>query len=150
MVKHAQKKHNSYLVKETQMKQPIRVEDAPTPGGPYSQGIIAGPFVFVAGQGPADPATRQVPEGIEAQTHQTLRNVAAILRGAGCSMDDVVKVTAHLADLDDFAAYNRVYEQHFSEPRPVRTTVGSQLNKILVEIDVIAYRDRPADFEPTS
>ena len=124
------------------MKQAIRVEDAPTPGGPYCQAIVAGPFVFVAGQGPSDPATRQVPEGVEAQTHQVLRNVAAILRGAGCTMDDVVKVTAHLADLADFDAYNRVYEQYFAEPRPVRTTVGSQLHDILVEIDVIAYRER--------
>jgi reactive intermediate/imine deaminase len=124
------------------MKQAIRVQDAPTPGGPYSQGIVAGPFVFVAGQGPADPSTRQVPEGVEAQTHQVLRNVAAILRGAGCTMDDVVKVTAHLADINDFEAYNRVYAEYFSEPRPVRTTVGSQLNRILVEIDVIAYREQ--------
>src|SRR5579864_6291774 len=108
------------------MKQAIRVQDAPTPGGAYSQGIIAGPLVFVAGQGPTDPATGNKPDGIEAQTHQVLRNVAAILRGAGYTMDDVVKVTVHLADINDFDAYNRVYAEYFSEPRPVRTTVGSQ------------------------
>jgi reactive intermediate/imine deaminase len=126
------------------MKQAIHVSDAPTPGGPYSQGIVAGPFVFVAGQAPVDPATRQVPEGIEAQTHQVLRNIAAILRGAGCTMDEVVKVTAHLADINDFDAYNRAYAEYFSEPRPVRTTVGSQLDNGLVEIDVIAYRSEEA------
>lgn len=127
--------------KGAEVKQAIRVQDAPQPGGPYSQGIIAGSLVFVAGQGPTDPHTGTKPEDIEGQTHQVLRNVAAILRGAGCSLSDVVKVTAHLADLADFAAFNRVYEQYFPEPRPVRTTVGSQLNTILVEIDVIAYHE---------
>jgi len=125
------------------MKHAVRVEDAPRPAGPYSQGIVAGPFVFVAGQGPSDPQTGTTPAGIEAQTHQVLRNIEAILRGAGCTMGDVVKVTAHLADLADFQAFNQVYSQYFQEPLPVRTTVGSQLNNILVEVDVIAYREEP-------
>jgi 2-iminobutanoate/2-iminopropanoate deaminase len=124
------------------MTEAIRVDDAPVPGGPYSQGIIAGPFVFVAGQVPRDPRTGQVPAGIEAQTHQVLRNIEAILRGGGASMADVVKVTVHLVNLEDFAAFNGVYKEYFQEPLPVRTTVGSQLNQILVEIDVIAYHER--------
>jgi 2-iminobutanoate/2-iminopropanoate deaminase len=70
-----------------------------------------------------------------------LRNLEAILRGAGCSLADVVKVPAHLAALTDFDAFNQVYRQYFHEPLPARTTVGSQLNHILVEVDVIAYRD---------
>jgi 2-iminobutanoate/2-iminopropanoate deaminase len=123
------------------MREKITVQDAPTPAGPYSQGIVAGPFVFVAGQGPKDPQTGVTPEGIEAQTHGVLRNVAAILRGAGCTMNDVVKSTVHLADLSDFAAFNSVYREYFEEPLPVRTTVGSELMGILVEIDVIAYRE---------
>jgi 2-iminobutanoate/2-iminopropanoate deaminase len=123
------------------MKEAIRVPDAPAPGGPYSQGIVAGPFVFVAGQTPRDPTTGEVPDGIEAQSHQVLRNLEAILRGAGCSLADVVKVPAHLAALTDFDAFNQVYRQYFHEPFPARTTVGSQLNHILVEVDVIAYRD---------
>jgi reactive intermediate/imine deaminase len=100
---------------------------------------VAGPFVFVAGQGPADPATGQIPEGISAQTRQVLRNVESILQAAGSSMGEVVKVTAHLSDLQNFAPFNHVYEQFFTEPRPVRTTVGSQLSGMLLEIDVIAY-----------
>lgn len=126
---------------ESTVKEAIRVSDAPAPGGPYSQGLRVGPFVFVAGQTPMGPDGEQVPAGIEAQTHRVLRNVEAILQGAGCSMADVVKVTAHLADLNDFERFNEVYSQYFSEPLPVRTTVGSQLNRILVEVDVIAYRE---------
>jgi reactive intermediate/imine deaminase len=124
------------------VKEAIRVHDAPSPGGSYSQGIAAGPFVFVAGQGPKDPAIGKVPDGLVAQTHQVLRNIEAILRGAGCTMADVVKVTAHLADMADFDVYDGAYAEHFPEPRPVRTTVGSQMDNILVEIDVIAYRER--------
>jgi 2-iminobutanoate/2-iminopropanoate deaminase len=122
-------------------KRAIKVDDAPGPAGAYSQGIQVGPFVFVAGQGPKNPETETTPYGVEAQTHQVLKNIQAILRGGGCTMDHVVKVTAHLADLGDFAAFNEVYLQYFNEPFPVRTTVGSRLNEILVEIDVIAYRE---------
>ncbi len=122
------------------MQKKIVVADAPPPGGHYSQGIAAGPLVFVAGQGPLDVTTETVPEGITAQTTQVLRNVEAILRGAGCSPANVVKVTAHLANLDDFDAFNAAYAEFFLEPLPVRTTVGSALKGILVEIDVIAYR----------
>ncbi len=122
------------------MQQKIEVENAPAPGGHYSQGIVAGPFVFVAGQGPLDMSTGSVPEGIAAQTNAVLRNIDAILRGVGCSLADVVKVTAHLAELNDFDAFNTAYSEHFVEPLPVRTTVGSALKGILVEIDVIAYR----------
>jgi 2-iminobutanoate/2-iminopropanoate deaminase len=122
------------------MQEKITVADAPTPGGHYSQGIVAGPFVFVAGQGPLDVTTGSVPEGITAQTNQVLRNLEAILRGAGCSLANVVKVTAHLADLGEFDDFNAAYSEYFPEPLPVRTTVGSILKGILVEIDVIAYR----------
>jgi reactive intermediate/imine deaminase len=126
---------------EVAVKKAIRVSDAPAPAGPYSQGIVTGPLVFVAGQIPQDPNSGEVPAGIEAQTDRVLRNVEAILRGAGCSMADVVKVTAHLADLADFDAFNQVYRQYFPEPLPVRTTVGSRLHGVLVEVDVIAYRE---------
>jgi 2-iminobutanoate/2-iminopropanoate deaminase len=123
------------------MKEAIRVSDAPAPAGPYSQGIVAGPFVYVAGQIPRDPATGDVPEGVTAQSHRVLRNVEAILRGAQCTMANVVKTTVHLADLGDFEAFNQVYSEYFQEPLPVRTTVGSQLSGVLVEVDVIAYRE---------
>ena len=121
-------------------KQQIRTENAPLAGGPYSQGIRAGDFIYVAGQGPADPVTRKnVGDTIEEQTAQTLENVKAILEAAGASMADVVKSTVHLTDLSLFSRFNRVYETYFPDPKPVRTTVGSQLQGILVEIDVVAY-----------
>jgi 2-iminobutanoate/2-iminopropanoate deaminase len=110
------------------------------PGGPYSQGIRAGDFVFVAGQVGKDPATGQlVGDTIEAQTTQTLENLKAILEAAGASLADVVKVSAHLTDLSLFDRFNKVYVNYFPDPKPVRTTVGSQLLGFLVEVDAIAY-----------
>lgn len=121
-------------------KTQISTSKGSPPGGPYSQAIRAGDFIFVAGQAPKDPATGQiVGDTIEAQTQQTLENLKAILEAAGASMADVVKVSAHLTDLSLFDRYNRVYVQYFPEPRPVRTTVGSQLLGFMVEIDAIAY-----------
>jgi len=120
----------------------IRTDAAPTPGGAYSQGIAAGEFVFTAGQGPNDPATGAVVgEDVATQTRRTLDNIAAILAADGLGLEHVVKVTAHLRELRrDFAAYDAVYREYFTEPYPVRTTVGSDLMNILVEIDVVARR----------
>lgn len=120
----------------------IRTDSAPAPAGPYSQSISANGFVFTAGFGPQDPATGAVPDGIEAQTAQLIRNLSAVLETQGTSLDRVVKATVHLQHLDrDFAAFNTVYREHFSEPFPVRTTVGSTLAGILVEIDVVALAE---------
>ena len=116
----------------------LRSGKLPPPAGPYSHLAVANGFVFTAGFGPQDPTTGAVPEGVEAQTEAVIRNVERALAEAGLDLSHVVKVTAHLADLADFAAYNAVYERMFPAPYPVRTTVGSQLNDILVEIDVIA------------
>jgi reactive intermediate/imine deaminase len=127
-------------LEDVRVKRAVSTPHSPAPAGCYSQGIAVGPFVFVAGQGPVDPATSTSPAGIEAQTHQVLRNIQAILAAEGCTLANVVKVTAHLADIEDFGAFNEVYAEYFDEPYPVRTTVGSQLIGILVEIDVIAYR----------
>jgi 2-iminobutanoate/2-iminopropanoate deaminase len=94
----------------------------------------------VAGQTPVDPATGRLVSGeIEAQTEQVMENIEAILRAAGAGLDDVVKASVHLADLADFERFDPVYGKYFSEPKPVRTTVGSQLYGFLVEIDVVAY-----------
>jgi 2-iminobutanoate/2-iminopropanoate deaminase len=121
-------------------KKQIQTDKAPRPGGAYSQGLRAGPFVFVAGQGPGDPATgKNAGTTIEEQTARVLENVKAILEAGGASMADVVKSTVHLSDLSLFQRFNKVYETYFPDPKPVRTTVGSQLLGILVEIDVIAY-----------
>ncbi len=115
--------------------------DLPAPAGPYSHVIDAGHTVWTAGFGPQDPATGIVPEGITAQTEQVLDNVAGALRTVGLDLSDVVKSTVHLQHLDrDFAAYNEVYARRFTPPYPVRTTVGSTLAGILVEVDVVAVR----------
>jgi reactive intermediate/imine deaminase len=121
----------------------VRSDQAPPPAGPYSQAIAAAGFVFASGQRPADPATGAIPSGVEAQTEQVLKNLAAVLAGAGTSLADVVKVTAHLADISDFEAFNRVYSRFFQPPFPARTTVGSQLRGILVELDVVALERTP-------
>lgn len=122
-------------------KQQITTDKAPQPGGAYSQCIKAGDFIFVAGQGPADPATgRYAGTTIEEQTAQTLKNIIAILAEAGASAADIVKTTVHLSDLALFDRFNAVYATMIPDPKPVRTTVGSQLPvEMLIEVDVIAY-----------
>ncbi len=121
-------------------KQQITTEGAPQPRGAYSQGLRAGDFVSVAGMAGFDPVSGELAgETIEEQTARTLENIKAIPESAGATMADVVKSTVHLSDLSLFQRYNAVYAQYFPDPKPVRTTVGSQLPGILVEIDVVAY-----------
>jgi 2-iminobutanoate/2-iminopropanoate deaminase len=121
-------------------KQQIMTQSGASPIGAYSQGLRVGDFIFVSGQGPLDPATGKiVGETIEEQTARVLENIKAILAAGGATMADVVKVSAHLSDLDLFERYNKVYASYFPDPKPTRTTVGSQLLGILVEIDAIAY-----------
>jgi 2-iminobutanoate/2-iminopropanoate deaminase len=110
-------------------------------GTPYSPGLDLGDWVFLAGQGGADPATKELPEGIEAQAEQALRNVDAST-GAGLSLGDVASCLVHLSDLSLFQRYNAVWERVFaSEPRPVRTTVGAPLlNEMLIEVTAVARR----------
>ena len=121
-------------------KQQISTQQGATPRGAYSQGLRAGDFIFVSGQGPIDPATGEiVGQTIEEQTARVLENIKAILAAGGATLDDVVKSTVHLSDLSLFADYNKVYSRYFSDPKPTRTTVGSQLSGFMVEIDVIAY-----------
>ncbi|MEU8712291.1 Rid family hydrolase [Streptomyces sp. NPDC048663] len=126
-------------------KRPVSTPDAPRPAGAYSQGVVAGGFLYTAGFGPQHPATGEVPEGVGAQTAQVLRNVSAVLATEGLTLRDVVKVTTHLQHLErDFAAYDAAYRAFFEAPCPVRTTVGSDLMDILVEIDVVAALPAPA------
>jgi 2-iminobutanoate/2-iminopropanoate deaminase len=121
-------------------KDQILTSEAPIPGGAYSQAVRAGDFIFTAGQGPWDPTTSQVTGStIEEQTVRTLENIRAILEASGVSMADVVKTTVHLSDLSLFSRFNQVYSGYFPDPKPARTTVGSQLLGILVEIDAVAY-----------
>jgi 2-iminobutanoate/2-iminopropanoate deaminase len=122
-------------------KQQIRTDSGTSPAAsPYSPGLRVGDFIFVSGQVPRDPATGKiVGETIEEQTARVLENIKAILAAGGATMADVVKVSAHLTDLALFERYNKVYVTYFSDPKPTRTTVGSQLLGFLVEIDAIAY-----------
>jgi 2-iminobutanoate/2-iminopropanoate deaminase len=109
------------------------------PGGPYSPGIVAeGRFLFVAGQGPTREGTRIVGT-IEEETRLVLDNVGRVLEQAGVTFADVVRCNVYLADLDDFAAMNAVYQTYFPEPRPARTTIGCALRQEMkVEIDCVA------------
>lgn len=117
----------------------INTDQAPQPAGGYSQGVVANGFLYTAGFGPHDPVTGVVDGDIAEQTRKTLANVTAVLDEHGLGLGDVVKATVHLQNLDrDFPAFDQAYRELFDAPYPVRTTVGSQLAGILVEIDVVA------------
>jgi len=123
-------------------KQRITTKSGAAPVGPYSQGLRVGDFIFVSGQGPLDPETGQiVGDNIEEQTARVLENIRAMLEAGGATMADVVKANAYLNDMTLFDRYNKVYVTYFPDPKPARTTVGTQLplKGILVEIEVIAY-----------
>lgn len=112
--------------------------EAPAPGGPYSHAVSAAGLVFLSGQRPQSPTDGEIPAGLVAQARQVLANLSSVLRTCGCTLADVVKVQVHLADLRDFDEFNEVYREFFQPPYPARTTVGSTLRGIMVEIDVVA------------
>jgi 2-iminobutanoate/2-iminopropanoate deaminase len=117
----------------------------PIPRGPYSPAVRAGDFIFVAGQGPVDPATDKMSYGdIQHETRIVLNNIKRILEGCGASMSDVVKVSVFLSDGKDFAAMNAVYAEFFGNEKPARTTVEAQFASppMKVEIDCIAYKPK--------
>lgn len=119
----------------------VETRGAPAAIGPYSQGVIAGGFLFTAGQIALDPESGQLMEGgIEAQTERVLENLGAILDRAGASWATVVKTTVYLADLGDFPTVNEIYGRAFGNARPARSTVQvSALPRgALIEIDAIA------------
>ena len=121
----------------------IHTNQAPAAIGPYSQAIEANGMIFASGQIPIDPSTGNIVEGgIEQQTHQSLRNVKAVLEAAGTDLAHVVKTTVFLSSITDFANMNEVYAQYFSQPFPARSAVAvKDLPKgALVEIEVVAVR----------
>jgi 2-iminobutanoate/2-iminopropanoate deaminase len=125
------------------MRNAVTTDKAPRPIGPYSQAIIEGDLLFLAGQGPLDPATGEENRGdIGAQTRRTLDNIRGILEAAGSSMDKVIRCNVYLKDIGDFAAMNEVYARAFTAPYPARTTIqaGALPGGIAVEIECVARR----------
>ena len=121
----------------------VATENAPAAIGPYAQAITAGDLVFCSGQIPLDPATNQLVEGgIDIQTRRVLDNLAAVLQAAGSSLDQVVKTTIFLADMDDFGTVNTIYGEYFASEPPARATVQvARLPRdVRVEIEAIALR----------
>lgn len=124
------------------MKKIIASPAAPKAVGPYSQAVEAGGTLYVSGQLPIDGSTGKMPEGIEAQTRQSLANLGHILKEAGYTFDHVVKTTVLLQSIDDFGAMNAVYAEHFTQQMPARMCY--QVAKLpmgaLVEIDAVAVK----------
>lgn len=120
-------------------KHVVSTEGAPAAIGTYSQAIRAGSAVFLSGQIGLDPQTMQMQEGFEAQTHQVFKNLQAVAEAAGGSLADVVKLNAFLTDLGNFAKFNEIMAQYFTEPYPARAAVGvaSLPRAGLVEADAI-------------
>jgi 2-iminobutanoate/2-iminopropanoate deaminase len=121
-------------------RQAVSTDQAPAALGPYSQAIVAGGLVFCSGMAGIDPATGAAPDGIEAQTEQALRNLAAVLASAGATMADVVKTTIFYADVEDFSRLNEIYARHMPDPPPARSAPANvRLPRgLLISIDAIA------------
>ena len=120
---------------------PVTTAQLPTPVGPYSPAVVVGNLVFVSGQAGRDSRTGHLADDVEAQTEQTLRNVAAILEAAGSSLSQVIRCGVFLVDMTEFQKMNAVYARMFGDPRPARTTVevsGLPGAGLRVEIDAVA------------
>jgi 2-iminobutanoate/2-iminopropanoate deaminase len=119
----------------------VTAANLPSPVGPYSPGVTAGNLVFVSGQAGRDPATGEIAPDVEAQTEQTLKNIAAILEAAGSNLSLVIRCGVFLIDIGDFQKMNGVYARMFGGHRPARTTVQAAALPepgLLVEIDAVA------------
>ena len=123
------------------MKSVIQTKDAPAAIGTYSQAVRAGDTVYLSGQIGLDPATMQMAEGVEAQTHRVFRNLAAVADAAGLGLDRAVRMTVYLADLSHFARVNEIMAQYVREPYPARAAVGVAAlpRGALVEIDAMLH-----------
>jgi 2-iminobutanoate/2-iminopropanoate deaminase len=119
----------------------LQPEGVAKPSAPYSPVFASGDLVYTAGQIGADASGAIVDGGIEAQCRKALDNLRACLAAAGCELTDVIKVNGYLADLGDFAVYNEMYREYFTEPYPARTTVGAALAPgLLVEVEAVARK----------
>lgn len=121
-----------------QMKE-IKTANAPAAIGPYSQAIVSGNMLYTSGQIPINPATGEIPEGVEAQARQALTNVKKLIEASGASVDNVVKTSVFIKDMNDFAKINEIYAEFFTEPYPARSCVEvARLPKdVLLEVETI-------------
>jgi len=120
-------------------REQIQASGCPAPTGSYSQGIAAGGFLFLSGQGPFDSDGNLVDGSFEAQVRQVLANLAAVAAEAGRTLDDAVRVGVYLHDLDDFDEMDAIYREAFREPRPARTTIQTPLPGLRIEIDAVIW-----------
>lgn len=124
------------------MKKVISTTNAPAAIGPYSQAIEVKGMVFTSGQIPVNPATGEIPEGIEAQAEQVMTNIKNLLEAAGTSMENVIKTTVFIKEMDDFGKVNAVYAKYFEGDCPARSCVEvARLPKdVLMEMEAIALK----------
>jgi 2-iminobutanoate/2-iminopropanoate deaminase len=123
-------------------KKIVKTENAPQAIGPYSQAVLIGDMLFTSGQIPIDVTTGNIPDTIEEQAKVALGNVKGVVEAAGLTMDNIIKMTVFIADMNDFAKVNEVYETFFKENYPSRSCVEvSRLPKdVLIEIEAIAHK----------
>ncbi len=118
----------------------ISTDKAPQAIGPYSQAIISNGLMYCSGQIPINPENGEIPEGVEAQAHQVFKNIKNLLEAGGTSIDNVIKTSVFIKDMNDFGKINEIYAQYFTEPFPARSCVEvARLPKdVLLETEVIA------------
>jgi 2-iminobutanoate/2-iminopropanoate deaminase len=121
------------------VRQPVSSDEAPPPGGPYSQAIRVGDLLFLAGQGPFDAEGNRVEGSVAEQTQQVLANLDAVARAAGGSLRRAVRVGVYLSSLEHFGEMNTAYSEFFEEPFPARTTIQSDFTAFDVEIDAVVW-----------
>jgi 2-iminobutanoate/2-iminopropanoate deaminase len=127
--------------KNSKSKKAVSTDRAPKPAGPYSQAIVSGGTIYVAGQGPFDPKTGKMPSTFEEQAALVFENVKGIVEASGATLANVVKVNVYLADLSNFGKMNEVYKRYFVEEYPARATIGVQLlGGMMIEVECIAVK----------
>ena len=122
----------------------VNVDDAPVPPGPFSHATIVGPWVYTSGMGGLDPATGEVvSDDVIEQTEQAIRNIEAILAGAGCTLQNVVKAVVYLTDMADYPRVNAIYEKAFAPSKPSRTCVAVSALPVRerMKMDTVAYKE---------
>ncbi|MCL5034869.1 MAG: RidA family protein [Bacteroidetes bacterium] len=120
----------------------LRTKSAPQPIGPYSQGIDMDGLLFLSGQIGLSLETGEMVDGLANQTHQVLKNIAAVLEAGGCTLSNVIKSTIYLKNMSDFSEFNKIYAEYFKENPPARTTVevSALPRNALIEIEIIAHK----------